>query len=60
MSYYRVSYLLTDEQTREREFGAYKLIKDNFPKYVLSMDRFDFSRDGIIHKNIIEFLLDPH
>jgi len=58
VSYYQVSYLLTDEQTREREFGVYKLIEDNFPKYVLSMDRFDFSREGIIHKNIIEFLLE--
>lgn len=58
VSYYQVSYLLTDEQTRDREFGVYKLIEDNFPKYVLSMDRFDFSREGIIHKNIIEFLLE--
>ena len=56
VAYYQVSYLLTDEQTREREFGVYGLIEDNFPKYVLSMDRFDFSRDGIIHKNIIDFL----
>ena len=58
VAYYQVSYLLTDEQTREREFGVYGLIEDNFPKYVLSMDRFDFSRDGIIHKNIIDFLLE--
>ena len=58
ISYYQVAYMLPDEQTREREFGVYKLIADNFPKYVLSMDRFDFSRDGIIHKNIIDFLLE--
>ncbi len=55
--YYQVSYLMENEKTRKREFGVYKLIEDNFPKYVLSMDRLDFSQDGIIHKNIIEFLL---
>jgi len=26
-------------------------------KYVLSMDKVDFSRDGMVHKNIIDFLL---
>ena len=55
------SYLITkfqDEKTREREFGVYKSITDNFPKYVLSMDHFNFSQDGIIHKNIIDFLLE--
>ena len=56
--YYQVAYMLTDEKTREREFGVYKSIEDNFPKYVLSMDHFDFSRDGVIHKNIIDFLLE--
>ena len=54
--YYQVAYMLTDEKTREREFGVYKSIEDNFPKYVLSMDHFDFGRDGVIHKNIIDFL----
>jgi len=30
----------------------------NYPKFILSMDKYDFSRDGIIHRNIIDFLLD--
>ena len=47
--YYQVAYLLANDDVIEREFGAYKDIQDNYPKYVLSMDRFDFSRDGIIH-----------
>ena len=42
----------------EREFGAYDGIADNYPKYVLSMDKFDMSRNGIIHQNIIDFLLE--
>ena len=42
----------------EREFGAFKNIEDNYPKYVLSMDKFDFSKNGIIHKNVIDWLLE--
>ena len=42
----------------EREFESYKSVTDNFPKYVITMDKFDSSKDGIIHKNIIDFLLD--
>ena len=58
LCYYQISYLMENEDTREREFGIYNLIEDNFPKYVLSMDKIDFSRDGVIHKNIIDFLLE--
>ncbi|MEL3906826.1 MAG: ATP-binding protein [Treponema sp.] len=58
LQYYQVAYTVGDAQTREREFGIYQLIKDNFPKYVLSMDRIDFSQNGIIHKNIMDFLLE--
>lgn len=55
--YIQVAYLLASEETVEREFGVYKNIQDNFPKYVLTMDEFDMSRDGIKHRNIREFLL---
>lgn len=41
----------------EREFGAFKPINDASPKYVFSLDRFDYSRDGILHINIVDFLL---
>lgn len=57
--YYQVAYILHDDNTIKREFGAYKKIKDNYPKYVISADHFDFSQDGIIHKNIIQWLLEP-
>jgi uncharacterized protein len=40
-----------------REFSALAGIKDNYPKMVLSLDQFDFSREGIIHHNLIDFLL---
>lgn len=55
--YYQVTYLMELESTRDREFNVYKLINDNFPKYVISMDQVDFSRDGIIHMHIEDFLL---
>lgn len=55
--YVQVSYLLATEETRQREFGAFEGIADNFPKYVVSMDDVDFSRDGIRHRNIRAFLL---
>ena len=55
--YVQVSYMLASESTIEREFGVYNLIRDNWPKYVVSMDELDMSRDGVKHVNIIEFLL---
>lgn len=56
--YFQICYLLASDETIEREFGAFSNIKDNYPKFVLSLDDFDFSRDGIIHKNIIKWLLE--
>lgn len=53
----QVSYLMNSAATIEREFGAYKSITDASPKYVLSLDKIDMSRDGIVHMNIIDFLL---
>lgn len=55
--YVQVSYLLAAEETIAREFGAYDNIRDNFPKYVVSLDEFDMSRNGIKHRNIRDFLL---
>ena len=53
----QVSYLMTNEETIRREFGAYSMITDASPKYVLSLDKMDLSHDGIVHVNIIDFLL---
>ena len=58
LSYYQISYKIRDEKTRERIYETYNSVTDNFPKYVLSMDHSNFSQDGIIHKNIIDFLLE--
>lgn len=56
--YVQVAYILADDDVVEREFGAFKNIEDNYPKYVLTMDKFDFSQNGIIHKNVIDWLLE--
>ena len=53
----QVAYYLATKETIEREFGAFKPISDAAPKYVLSLDRFDYSRDGIAHLNIVDYLL---
>lgn len=58
--YIQVAYLLADESTRVREFGAYTNIKDNYPKYVISFDRITQDCDGIIHFNILDFLLNEN
>ena len=54
--YVQVCYLLASEDTVSREFGVYDSIRDNFPKYVVSLDEFDMSRNGIKHRNIRDFL----
>lgn len=56
--YIQVAYLLADNKVIDREFGAYDDIRDNYKKYVLSLDKTDFSQNGIIHKNIIDWLLE--
>lgn len=54
--YIQVAYLLADAKVIEREFGAFDVVKDNYSKYVISLDKMDFSRNGIVHMNMIEFL----
>ena len=55
--YIQVTYLLASEETIDRKFSVYDSISDNFPKYVVSMDELDMSRNGIKHRNIRDFLL---
>jgi predicted AAA+ superfamily ATPase len=60
IKYIQVSYYLASDSTIEREFGAYDNIYDNHEKYVISMDKFDFSRNGIKHINLFDFLLNDN
>lgn len=56
--YVQASYLITEEKTFNREFGNLMLIKDNYPKYVISMTPYmDSSKwKGVIHIPFVEFL----
>lgn len=56
IKYIQVSQSILDENTRKKEFKSLEKISDSYPKYVISMDSFDFSANGIIHLNIIDFL----
>lgn len=58
--YVQVAYLLAIEDTIVREFGAYDAVRDNYPKYVVSLDELDMSRNGIKHRNIRDFLTMEH
>ena len=55
--YIQVAYLLASEETIHREFDVYDSLRDHYPKYVVSLDEFDMSRNGIRHRNIRDFLL---
>lgn len=57
LKYIQVCYSLSTEETKEREFGAYIGIDDLYPRYVISSDEEDYSRDGIKHINIFDFLM---
>jgi len=48
---------MSNEETRNREFNAFIDIDDSYPKYVISKDTEDYSRDGIKHINIFDFLM---
>jgi len=56
--YIQVAFILADDTVINREFGAFDNIDDHYPKYVISTDKFDMSQNGIIHKNVIDWLLE--
>jgi hypothetical protein len=60
LEYYQVSWLLSTEDTIEREFGALEKIKDNYPKFLLTTDSFFQNRGGIKHLNIFNWLLEKN
>ena len=57
LKYIQVCYSLSEEETKDREFGAYTGIDDSYTRYVISLDEEDYSRDGIKHINIFDFLM---
>ena len=59
-AYVQASYIVADEVTRAREFGNLRAIKDNYPKYVISMTPLLTRNDdnGITHLHLRTFLLE--
>ncbi len=55
--YIQVCLSALDENTYARELNPLLQIKDQYPKYLISMDKLDLSTKGIIHLNLINFLL---
>ena len=55
--YIQVALRITEMKTMEREFGNLKAIKDNYPKYVITLDKYTgVSHEGIRHLPLDEFL----
>ena len=56
LEYYQVSDSMNDPKTLEKELASLKLIKDNYPKYVLTRDYGEYDYDGIKQLNVLEWL----
>ncbi|MBI2257368.1 MAG: ATP-binding protein [Flavobacteriia bacterium] len=58
IEYYQVSWEITNEESKEREFKSLESIKDNYPKFLLTTESFTQNRAGIIHLNVFKWLLE--
>jgi len=56
--YYQVAYTVNDEKTFNREISAFDRIKDNYPKFLLTLDYDNTSINGIQKINVIDWLLE--
>lgn len=56
--YFQVSLTALDEDTYERELKSLLRINDQYPKYLITMDKLDLSKNGIVHVNLFDFLLE--
>ena len=55
--YIQVAYtILASKETEDREYKTLEMIKDNYPKYLLTTDYMIQKRNGIIHANIMDFI----
>ena len=59
MEYYQVCLSLLNEEVLKREVKSLKMINDNYPKYIISMDKVgtNYNIDGIKHINLIDWLM---
>jgi hypothetical protein len=52
-----VADFLSSDEVLDREFGAFDSVDDNYEKIVLSMDKMDYSRKGVRHMNVVDWLV---
>jgi len=55
--YYQIAFTVNDEKTFEREISAFRNIRDNYPKFLLTLDFDNTSFEGIHKVNVIDWLL---
>jgi len=58
LEYYQVSWEMSNVETEKREFLPLESLKDNYPKFLLSTESFTQNKNGIIHKNVFEWLIE--
>ena len=56
--YFQVSLTVLDDSTYDREMNSLLKINDQYPKYLITMDKMDLSKDGIAHLNLFDLLLE--
>ena len=54
--YLQISQTIADQHTEEREYSVFRHIRDNYPKYLFTMDTLLQHRDGVKHENIYKFI----
>jgi len=54
--YYQVSASVLDESTLKRELESLNQIKDNYPKFLITLDDYSGDHDGIQQINLIDWL----
>jgi len=52
----KIAMTIMDEKTEEREYKPFQHIRDNYPKYLFTLDQLQQQRDGIAHQNLIELM----
>ncbi len=55
--YIQVAMTIAARETEEREYRVLEAIRDNYPKYLFTLDPLQQQRNGIIHRNLLEFIL---
>lgn len=58
IEYYQVSWEISNAETEKREFSPLEMVRDNYPKFLLSTESFPQNKSGIIHKNVFDWLLE--